>query len=265
MHHSRAQIIATIGPLTRSIDYLRVLIDRGVDVIRLDFSQEIFEEHRRTIHNLRIAASDHHRYIPIIGDLVGPRIEQDSRSHYSHSSLSPITEHDREAIAFGIEQEIDYVALAYVGSSDDVQDLQNILWEKNSRARIIAKIERIEALRNINNIVDTADAIMIARDNLGNDVPIEQIPYIQHNIISIANWAHKPVITTEMLHSMISSPTPTRADISDIASAIISGSDALVLDRETADGKYPIEAVEMMDRAILEAERHVAHRDAHTL
>ena len=266
MHHSRAQIIATIGTATRSLDYLRVLIDRGVDVVRLNFAQETLEDHRKTIHNVRIAAAEHNRYIPIIGDLAGPRGIEGHSDNYNHRAISPITPHDQEAIAFSIEQEIDYIALAYVGSSEDINDLRNIIWESNSSTRIIAKIERIEALRNLNDIIETTDAIMIQRDNLSSDAPIEQVPFIQHNIIKLANWAHKPVIVAnEILNSVMENPIPTRADVSDVASAIISGSDALLLEEETNSGKYPVEAVEVMERIILEAERHILNRDAHLL
>jgi len=266
MNHSRAQIVATLGPKTRSISSLRILIEGGVDVVRLNFAHDTIEEHRQAIHNTRIAASEHERYIPIIGDLAGPRVENEKDHGYNTDVLSPITEEDRDVVAFCIEQEIDYLGLSYVGSASDIEDLQRILWEENSSIKTIAKIERIEALRNLEEIANSADAVMIARGDLGHEIPIEQIPYIQNTIIKTLNWVHKPVITaTEMLSSMIENPKPTRAEVSDIAYAIMNGSDALMLSEETAIGKYPIEAVQVMERIIVEAERHTPERDVHLL
>jgi len=115
-------------------------------------------------------------------------------------------------------------------------------------------------------IIETSDAVMIARGDLGNEIPLEQIPYVQHSIIKKMNWVHKPVITaTEMLLSMVENITPTRAEVSDVAYAVISGSDAVMLSEETAIGNNPVEAVSMMEKIVLEAERHVLRHDTHLL
>jgi len=266
MNHSKTQIVVTTGPSTSTPDVMHDLIKNGMDVARLNFSHRTFREHRDEIENIKMCSSHYRRNIPIIGDLSGPREQGEDTHGYDIGALTPITQKDLEAIEFSVEQEVDYLALSYVGCEEDILELRRLLGKVGSDIKIIAKIERKEALRNLPGIVDASDAIMIARGDLGNEVPIEQIPYIQYEIITYTNWVHKPVITaTEMLTSMVEEPEPTRAEVSDVAYAVISGSDAVMLSEETAIGKYPVEAVNIMDKIVTEAERHTPYICTHPL
>lgn len=266
MSKSCTQIVATIGPATASIGVMRQMVLAGMDVVRLNFAHGTFEEHRQIAEYTRIVASENGIYIPIIGDLAGPRLHGTNSHIYDKDSIYPLTDHDIESVAFSIEQNIDYVALSYTGSAADINEVRDVLHAGGGTARIIAKIERIEALRNLDEIIEISDAVMIARGDLGNEIPLEQIPYVQHSIIKKMNWAHKPVITaTEMLLSMVENPTPTRAEVSDVAYAVISGTDAVMLSEETAIGNNPVASVLMMEKIVLEAERHYLPQDNHLL
>ena len=164
-----------------------------------------------------------------------------------HIDLPAITEKDRRNILFAIEQDIDFIAHSFVRSAADVKAVQDILDEHHSDIKIISKIENQEGVDNIDEIIEASYGIMIARGDLGIEIPLERIPGIQREIISKCVHARKPVIVaTQMLHSMITQPRPTRAEVTDIANAIYMRTDALMLSGETATGKYPIEAVETM-------------------
>ena len=169
-------------------------------------------------------------------------------------STSSLTDKDREDVRFAIEQELDYLALSFVQRPEDVRELRALL---PKGMLIVAKIEKDSALDNIEGIIGESDAVMVARGDLGVELPFEQVPLAQKRIISIANQAGRPVITaTQMLESMISNPRPTRAEASDVANAILDGTDAVMLSAETAAGKYPRLAVEAMSRIIQELEKH---------
>lgn len=172
-----------------------------------------------------------------------------------HIELPALTEKDKKNILLAIDQKIDFIAHSFVRSASDVIAIQEILDAHNSDIKIIAKIENQEGVDNIDEILHEAYGIMIARGDLGIEVPIEQIPGIQRSIIRKCRRARKPVIVaTQMLHSMISNPRPTRAEVTDIANAVFSCTDALMLSGETASGKYPIEAVETMTHIAERAE-----------
>jgi pyruvate kinase len=157
------------------------------------------------------------------------------------------TEKDLLSVEFGIKEDVDYFALSFVRSVDEVARLRWLLREKGADMPIIAKIEKKEALDNIDGILEAADAVMIARGDLGLEMPIEEVPLIQKDLIRKALAASKPVITaTQMLESMIQNPRPTRAEAADIANAVFDGTDAVMLSGETASGKYPVEAVRTM-------------------
>ena len=169
-------------------------------------------------------------------------------------SASSLTEKDREDVQFAIEQELDYLALSFVQRAEDVEELRKLV---PKGMLIVAKIEKDSALDNIESIVQSADAVMVARGDLGVELPFEQVPLAQKRIIGLANDAGRPVITaTQMLESMITNPRPTRAEASDVANAILDGTDAVMLSAETAAGKYPRLAVEAMSRIISELEKH---------
>lgn len=236
------------------------MIEHQMDVARLNFSWGTHEEHAYFIANIRMVAQEADKKIPIIQDLSGPRI-QDEKGHrfdyVDHGEDSIITDKDLIDLRFGVEQKVDYIAMSYVGSDVDVVKLREEIKNLGAQIPIIAKIERKIAIDNLGDILLVADAIMIARGDMANEIPIEEIPFIQRKIIKAAKSAGKPVITaTQMLLSMTETSTPTRAEVSDVAHAILDGSDAVMLSEETALGKYPSEAVAVMERIILEAEKH---------
>lgn len=171
-------------------------------------------------------------------------------------NLPSLTEKDRNNILYAIEKDIDFIAHSFVRSKQDVLDIRAILDEHGSDIKIIAKIENQEGVDNIDEILEVADGVMIARGDLGIEVPQERIPGIQRVLIRKCILAKKPVIVaTQMLHTMISNPRPTRAEVTDIANAIYYRTDALMLSGETAYGKYPVEAVKTMTKVAAQAEQ----------
>jgi pyruvate kinase len=175
-------------------------------------------------------------------------------------SVPSFTPKDLEDLAFGIRNDVDYTALSFVRSADDVRSLREAIVRIAGPAAyhpIVAKIEKPQALRNIDAIIAEADGIMVARGDLGVEVPPEEVPLHQKSIIAKCNRAGKPVIVaTQMFESMITSPTPTRAEASDVANAVLDGADAVMLSGETSVGAYPVEAVAMMTRIINNVETH---------
>lgn len=171
-------------------------------------------------------------------------------------SAPSITEKDRKDLGFAVGLGADYIAMSFVRSENDVSELKKLLKEKGSSLPVIAKIEKPEALSRIDAIYDTADAIMVARGDLGVEMSPERVPEIQKQLILKANVSGIPVITaTQMLESMINSPRPTRAEASDVANAIYDGTDAVMLSAETAVGKYPVESVRMMAKIAEETDK----------
>lgn len=172
-----------------------------------------------------------------------------------HIDLPALTEKDKRNINLAIEEDIDFIAHSFVRSADDVHAVQRILDERHSDIKIISKIENQEGVDNIDEIINASYGIMVARGDLGIEVPVEKIPGIQRMIIRKCVERHKPVIVaTQMLHTMITNPRPTRAEVTDIANAIYSNTDALMLSGETASGKYPLEAVKTMAAVAEQAE-----------
>ena len=170
-------------------------------------------------------------------------------------SAPALTEKDLVDLDFSIDQELDYLALSFVRSAADVIKLKELLYQRQSAVRVIAKIEKPEAVENFSEILEVADGIMVARGDLGVEIQPEKVPLIQKRIIRECNLVGKPVITaTQMLESMVHSPRPTRAETSDVANAILDGTDAVMLSAETASGKYPVEAVAMMVRVAEDVE-----------
>jgi pyruvate kinase len=180
-------------------------------------------------------------------------------------SMSSITEADRNHVRFALEQGVDYVALSFVRTADDMRELGWLVRHMQGNAALIAKIEKAEALANFAAILDQSDGIMVARGDLGVETPAEEVPVHQKDIIHQCNAAGKPVITaTQMLQSMIENPRPTRAESTDVANAIFDGTDAIMLSGETAIGKYPLESVEMMVRIAHIAEAYLReHSELH--
>ncbi len=172
--------------------------------------------------------------------------------------VSCLAEKDREDLRFGIEQAVDYVAVSFVRSAADIQEVRKFLHDQGANIPIVAKLERAEIVANLQGLLPLVDAVMVARGDLGVEVPLEEVPVIQKDVIRQARLAKVPVIVaTQMLESMVTHSRPTRAEVSDVATAIFDGADAIMLSAETATGRFPVETVEMMARIAERAERAV--------
>jgi pyruvate kinase len=178
-------------------------------------------------------------------------------NYRARSSKRGLTEKDWADLQFGIDHETDFVAISFVRSARDVTEVRKFAESKGSDAHLIAKIEKAEAVENIDEILDVADGIMIARGDLGVEIPLEEMPLVQKDIIARCTQASRTVITaTQMLESMTWNPTPTRAEVLDIANAVLDGTDVLMLSGETAVGKYPVDVVRMMSRVATRTEKN---------
>ena len=180
--------------------------------------------------------------------------------------VSSITEKDLLDLRFGIQLGVDWVAVSFVQSAQDLEPAQRMIEAAGAKIRVIATIERPEAIKNFDSILAAADGIMIARGDLGVEMPIHEVPQIQKDIIRRCNRAGKPVITaTQMLESMISAPDPTRAEATDVANSIWDGTDAVMLSGETAVGEYPIAAVQIMHNIAVRTEQSLQEGSSHAL
>lgn len=217
----------------------RILVDDGlIELVALDVNAP--RVHARVIHGGLLRS---HKGLNLPGVQV---------------SAPSLTEKDVADVAFAIEQELDYLALSFVRRAEDLTLLRSLLPPWMS---IIAKIEKDAALANIESIIRASDGVMVARGDLGVELPFEEVPVAQKRIIALANQIGRPVITaTQMLESMVTNPRPTRAEASDVANAILDGTDAVMLSAETAAGAYPRLAVEAMSRIIAEVEQHPPSR-----
>lgn len=170
--------------------------------------------------------------------------------------IPSLTEKDYQDILFGIKNKVDFIGLSFIRRAEDVLKVRKILKEnKAEEISLIAKIEKKEAVDNLKEIIEASDGIMVARGDLGVEIPLENVPLVQKNIIKKCNFVGKPVITaTQMLVSMMSNPRPSRAEVTDVANAILDGTDAIMLSEETAIGNFPLEAVETMNRIAISAE-----------
>jgi len=190
--------------------------------------------------------------------VVGGRISDHKGLSLPHASLpmSCLTDKDREDLKFGLRQRVDFVAVSFVRSADDIEEVRRFLRAEGADdVPLVAKLERHEVLASLPGVLNVVDAVMVARGDLGVDVPLEDVPHIQKEIIRQARGAKVPVIVaTQMLESMIHQPHPTRAEVSDVANATLDGADALMLSAETSVGEYPAEAVATMSRVIEAAE-----------
>ena len=264
--NSRAQIVATIGPASEKPEILQSMIMNGMDVARLNFAWLDRAGGERQIDLVRSAASTCGRTIPIIADLPGPRVQLVHGHTYDATQPFSITQEGREALDLCKEKKVEYVALSFVGTAADVELCREAIHAIGGTQKIIAKIERTVAVGMIDEIVVAADALMVARGDLGSEVPLAEIPFIQKMIVAKANAAGKPVIVaTQMMLSMTEHKEPTRAEVTDVEAARMDGSDAVMLSEESASGHYPAEAVAMMESILLAAEQHLGETSIHTL
>lgn len=174
-----------------------------------------------------------------------------------HTKVSSpaLTRKDRADLDFGIKNDVDWIALSFVRSADDIINLKKIIADSGKELKVIAKIEKPEALKHITKIIDASDGIMVARGDLGVEIDMEEVPIIQKRIVFQCNKLAKPVIVaTQMMESMIENPNPTRAETSDVANSVLDGADTLMLSAETAIGKYPVKTIESMVKTITSVE-----------
>lgn len=251
------QIVATIGPASSRGETLRAMVESGMDIARLNFAWHTREEGIAHIDLVRKIAAEQGRSIPVIVDVPGPRVELAEGHTYDASQAETLSEHDLDMLRFCVEKKVEYIAVSFVGSAEDIERYRAALAATNGTAKIIAKIERAVAVDALDSIIAVSDALMVARGDLGNEVPLEKIPFIQKDSIAKAKTARKPVITaTQMLFSMTEHAEPTRAEVTDVEEAVLEGTDVVMLSEETSVGRYPVEAVAMMRRIITEAEKH---------
>lgn len=193
---------------------------------------------------------------------VGGELRAQQGINYPDGTLnvSAVSDRDLEFLAFGLERDVDYVAVSFVRSAEDIHRVKSFIRDRNKNPHVLAKIEKHEALEDIDNIIAAADGIMVARGDLGIEIPLEQVPMIQKDLIARCNRASKPVVTaTQMLESMTYNARPTRAETTDVANAILDGTDAVMLSGETARGSYPAEAVRVMAEIAREVEKQYPH------
>jgi len=328
------KIVCTIGPSTFSKSMIERLAKAGMDVARLNFSHGDWEQHARTIGNIRAVARELNKPIGILQDLAGPKLRIGNLAHgeielrrnhevvlsaseetqpdmiplplpevpkalskgdrvlladgaielvvveagrgrilgkvrvggtlRSHQGvhlpdvalpIDTVTKKDIADLRFGIEHEVDWVAMSFVRRASDLKPLSDLMGESEKHPALMAKIEQHEALDHLDEIVDAADGVMVARGDLGIELPLDRVPMLQKSIIRCCNRMGKPVVTaTQMLESMIDRRRPTRAEVSDVANAVLDGTDAVMLSGETAVGRYPVEAVRVMDQVAVRAE-----------
>lgn len=211
--------------------------------------------------NLEVVAAGHDFLLTTVID--GGRLTARKGVNVPHIvlPLSPLTQKDRDDLAFGLTLGVDWIALSFVQRAEDLQELRDIVGQ---RAWLMAKIEKPSALEDLHRIITVADGIMVARGDLGVELPPERVPVVQRAVMRAARHQGKPVIVaTQMLESMISAPVPTRAEASDVATAIYEGADAVMLSAETASGHYPVKTVQIMDRIIQEVEADPGYLGSH--
>jgi len=331
----RAKILATLGPACSSDEMIMKLLDAGVDAFRLNFSHGTHEQHAVSIKRIRQAAASSGRYIPIVGDIQGPKIRigevngtvflHDGRPFVitvepgpgdetmvstsftalpdqikpgsrimindglvelmvervearrvvtrvvhggpisskkgmnfpdTELTVPAITEKDLADLRFAVEHKVDYVAASFVRRKEHIEQLRTFLREiGGEEMAIISKLEKAQALDNLESILEVSDGVMVARGDLGVELRPEMVPIVQKRILKLSSHRGRLSITaTQMLESMTTNSRPTRAEASDVANAIFDGSDVVMLSAETASGAYPVEVVQMMSRIVLEAE-----------
>lgn len=333
----KTKIIATIGPKTESVENLTLLLNEGVDMVRLNFSHANYDQYEKVFKIIKNYNRKNKKDVSIMMDLQGPRIRVGKlpveglnlevgeeyffvfekngiykneiipidnsdlcgdikkgdplflangdielkvkqiksktiravvvrggllTSHkginvpYTNIKKGGLTPKDIKDVKFGLKVGVDYIALSFVQTKEDVLKLRKLI--NNEDIRIISKIERAIALQNIDEIIQASDIIMIARGDLGIEIPIEELPIIQKYLVKFSHWHDKPsIIATQIMTSMIKNSQPTRAEISDIANAVFDGGDMVMLSDETTVGDYPFEAVRVLKKVVERTERYL--------
>jgi len=245
----RVKIVCTLGPASSSPEVIEGMLRAGMDVARLNLAHGTPESHARLIAEVRRLSEKLNLPTGVLLDLPGLKRRP-----------GDIKEAFREHLDFALSMKADLIALSFISSADQVRRVKELLHEKRAEAPIIVKIERAEALGESDEIIGICDGIMVARGDLGLQINIEKVPLAQKELIRKCNHLGRPVITaTQMLESMVESPTPTRAEAADVANAVLDGTDALMLSEETAIGKYPVAAVEIMAKIALEAQAAIPY------
>ena len=333
----RTKIIATLGPSCDDEETIQQLLISGVDVFRLNFSHGTNEDRMRLIEIIRRVATENAKYVPIMGDIQGPKlrigevdgvINLQNGAHFvittkdmvgnasmvstpfanlprevqvgqrilindglvelvvtsidetsvhtrvlhggpissrkgmnfpdTDLSIPAVTEKDREDVHFAVEHELDYIAASFIRRRSDIVELRELLRSLGGgEINVIAKLEKAQAIDALEEIFEVSDGVMVARGDLGVELPPEIVPIVQKKILTSASrWGKFAITATQMLESMTHSSRPTRAEASDVANAIFDGSDAVMLSAETASGEYPTGAVQMMARIIMAAEQN---------
>ncbi len=342
---TKTKIVATLGPACADAGILRVMLESGVSVFRLNFSHGTIERHAESLNTLNSVRTGHENTTAVMGDLCGPKVrigridpegevlakddevviipgDELGNAHrfctnydgltrdvkvghrvfiddgrismkvagrrddqlvckvlsggpvFSNKginlpdtdvSVSAITERDWKCVDWAVANDLDFLALSFVRSAADVAELKHYLGKADSNIKVIAKIEKPQAVKGLQEIVEVSDAILVARGDLGVEMDLAEVPLIQKNATNMCKHMGKPVIVaTQMLQSMIDSPVATRAEVSDVANAIMDGCDAVMLSGETAVGRYPVEAVRTIGRIAHVTEAYLdKHSESH--
>ncbi|OMH25870.1 pyruvate kinase [Motiliproteus sp. MSK22-1] len=297
-HESHAKVIRSIRTLNKKVKYpIPVLLDtQGPEIRTGDIANEL-DLHEGSEITVTVRGSEnveetsiHVNYDDLVGSVeTGDKITVDnglinlevlekrertlrcrvidggvlkSKRHVNlpgiRVNLPAITEKDRSDILFAMEQELDFIALSFVRKAEDIRELRDFLGEKANKIKIIAKIEDQEGVLNLEEIIDEADGIMVARGDLGVEINVELLPNVQRKMVRLcAEHGKRVIVATHLLESMIENPIPTRAEVTDVANAIYEGTDAVMLSGETTVGKYPVKCVEILDKIAQASEKEV--------
>ncbi|MBM3157899.1 MAG: pyruvate kinase [Chloroflexi bacterium] len=246
------KVVCTIGPASNSEKVLAQMLLAGMDVMRLNLNYGTLDEHARTISLVRRLSRE-------LGLQTGVLLDCPGLKKYPSSTVGNAF---KEHLQFAKAQDVDFIALSFISTAEQVAEIRRLLTAMDYTVPLIVKIEQGAALNESDLILDIADGIMVARGDLAIQISIEKVPLAQKRLIKAANQRGKPVITaTQMLESMVKSPTPTRAEATDIANAVLDGTDALMLSEESTIGKYPVESVETMVRIAVETETAYPHEE----
>ncbi len=245
----RTKIVCTLGPASNSPEVIEKMLNAGMNIARFNLAHGTLAEHSQVIKTVRQISQKLGLNTGILPDLPGLKRKSGT-----------IKEVFREHLQFALSEKATFVALSFISSADQVKEVKALLKEMKAEIPLIVKIEKPGGLEDADAILDVGDGIMVARGDLGLQINIEKVPLAQKLLIKKANQCGKPVITaTEMLESMVGKPTPTRAEATDVANAVLDGTDAVMTSEETTIGKFPVTVVETMARIVLEAEPAIEH------